>query len=115
MRTSDERVAELHKRMDTLKKDRDDRTFRVWSAVAFASAFALTIALALLIWKLPFKMPETGIDGATASLFAENEGLGIIVTAILAFLLGSLVTVLCYRIKKHQDEKRQAEKLSEEK
>lgn len=105
MRTSDERVAELHKRMDTLKKDRDDRNFRVWSAVAVAAAFALTIGLAVLIAKLPFKMPETEMDGAAASIFAENEALGIIVAAILAFTLGAMVTVFCFRLKKHQEEK----------
>lgn len=105
MRTSDERIAELHKRMDTLKKEKDLRVFRIWSTVAVAAAFVLAIGLAVLIAKLPFKMPETEMDGAAASIFAENEALGIIVAAILAFTLGVMVTVLCFRLKKHQEEK----------
>lgn len=105
MRTSDERIAELHKRMDTLKKEKDLRVFRIWNTVAVAAAFALAIGLAVLIAKLPFKMPETEMSGAAASIFAENEALGIIVAAILAFTLGVMVTVLCFRLKKHQEEK----------
>ena len=114
MRTSDERVKELHERMTALKKERDHRTYRILSAAAVAVCLAFAVGLAVLISKVSVRLPDTEMEGAAASIFAENEALGIIVAAILAFTLGVMVTVFCFRLRMHQDEEHPKEEPQEE-
>ena len=105
MRTSEERVQELHARMNTLTETKNRRRFILTSAAAFAVCIALTVAMALMISKLPVRIPGESGESAAASIFAEHEALGYVVIALLAFCLGSLVTIFCFRIKKHLEEK----------
>ena len=42
--------------------------------------------------------------GAAASIFADHAVLGYVVIALLAFCLGTLATVFCFRVKKHKKE-----------
>ena len=82
MRTSEERIRELHRRMNTLEEADRRRRCRV-------------------IARLPVQAAPAGIGGAAASIFAEQSVLGYVVIALLAFCLGSLVTIFCFRLKKH--------------
>ena len=106
MRTSEERVRELHSRMDKRAEMKDRRSFMVKTAVIFAVCFALMIGMALVIARLPIQSPGASPESATASIFAEHEALGYVVIAVLAFCLGALATILCFRMKKHMEEKR---------
>ena len=94
MRTSEERVQEMHRRMGTLKTAKIRRYRRI-SAVFCAACFALTVGLALVM-----------SGSAAASIFTGREALGSVVIAILAFCLGALVTILCFRVRKHTEENR---------
>lgn len=101
MRTSDERVRELHQRMETLTEKRNNRQFIIQSAAICTACLAVVIALALIIAKLPVLAPEAAESMAAASIFASHTTLGYIVIALLAFCLGALVTAFCFRVKRN--------------
>ena len=102
MRTSEERVQELHRRMDDMKKEKERRVFRIEAAAAGVLSLAAVIVMALLISRMPMIGPEAQEAGAAGSIFANNVSLGYIVVALLAFFLGTVVTVFCVRIKKQK-------------
>ena len=99
MRTSEERIEELHRRMDALKQARALRRYRLICAAACAAALILTVLLALGVSGLPAQSGETVPGSITASVFAGNETAGYVVVALIALCLGVLVTVFCFRIK----------------
>ena len=105
MRTSEERVQEMHRRMGTLKTAKIRRYRRI-SAVSCAACFALAIGLALVMSRLQTETPGGVPGSAAASIFTGHEALGYVVIAILAFCLGALVTILCFRVRKHTEENR---------
>ena len=104
MRTSEERVRELHRRMGVMEREKGRRRVMLMSAAACTACLAVTVVLALVIASLPVQAPG-GINGsAAASIFADNASLGYMVVAQLAFCLGALVTVFCFRIRMHMEE-----------
>ena len=106
MRTSEERISELHRRMTLMEQEKSRRRYRLEAALLCAACVVLTLLLAFLISQIPVRIPEGEIGGAAASIFAENEVLGYIVTAFLAFCLGALATILCFRLKRGTEEKK---------
>ena len=104
MRTSEERVQELHRRMNTMEKAKSHRRVQLMCAAACTACLAITIAMALIIASLPIQAPGEITGSAAASIFADHTSLGYVVVALLAFCLGALVTVFCFRMKKHMKE-----------
>ena len=45
-------------------------------------------------------------DALAIGFFAEHDALGYTAAALLAFGLGILVTVFCFRIRKHKEEEK---------
>ena len=105
MRTSEERVQELHRRMNAMEKARNRRRYQMICAAACTACLAITVVMALVIAHLPIQSPIEGTGGAAASIFADHADLGYVVVALLAFCLGALVTVFCFRMKKHMKER----------
>ena len=105
MRTSDERLDELHRRMDKRKRDKNDRSLLLKSGAACAAGVAGTVAAALLIANAPYRNPEAAESGIPGSIIAAQSALGYIVIGLLAFCLGALVTIFCFRLRKHLEEK----------
>ena len=60
--------------------------------------------MALVIAHNPVQVSGEGSGSASASSFANNGVLGYIVIALLAFCLGVLVTVFCFRMRNHMNE-----------
>ena len=81
MRTSEERIRELHCRMDVMQEKEIHRRY-----VARCTAAAASVGGPVL----------------SGSIFADHEALGYVVTAFLAFCLGALVTILCFRLKRRE-------------
>ena len=106
MRTSEERVLELHRRMAAMEQEKRRRADRLQGAVLYVSGLAAAILLAVLIAQAPTGTSLTGIGIATASVFAGRPALKYIVVALLAFILGALVTILCFRLKRRKEERR---------
>ncbi len=101
MRTSEERINELHRRMDAMNV----RRYRLVTAASFAACLLIVVIMAVVVSRLPLQQSGENVVGAMASIFAEQAYLGYIVIAILAFCLGSMVTVFCFRIRKQMLEK----------
>ena len=100
MRTSEQRVAELHHRMDALKQVRALRRYRLTCVAACAAALIVAVLMALGVSRLPIQANDAVSGSAAASFFAEHTALGYIVAALLALCLGVLVTVFCFRLKR---------------
>ena len=105
MRTSEERVQELHRRMRAMEDARNRHRYRLVCAAACSASLAISIVMAVVIANLPIQAPGEGMGGAAASIFVNHAALGYVVVALLAFCLGTLVTIFCFRIKKHMKEK----------
>lgn len=110
MRTYDERVEELHRRMTTRKEGKGHRRYLVQSGALGTVCLAMTVMLALLVARTPFQDPEMVGSGVTASIFADHAAFGYIVVALVAFCLGTLVTVFCFRLRMHMEEKSDADR-----
>lgn len=104
MRTSEERVQELHRRMNAMEKAKNRRRYQLMCAAACTTCLAIIIAMALVIASLPIQSPGEITGSAAASIFADHASLGYVVVALLAFCLGVLVTIFCFRMKKHVKE-----------
>ena len=105
MRTNEERVKELHRRMMHRKKEKNIRKYALQCAAACAVCLVITVVIAFVIAHAPVPAPSVGADGVSASMFAGHALLGYVVVALLAFCLGAVVTVFCFRLRKHMEEK----------
>lgn len=105
MRTSEERIQELHRRMNAMKEAKSRRRYRLVCSAACVASLTITILLALIIARLPYQAPGEITGSAAASIFADRASLGYVVIALLAFCLGALVTIFCFRMKKHMKER----------
>ena len=106
MRTSEERPAKLHRRMEAMREARDRRRYLLVSASACTACLAAAILLSVVFSRIQLQPSGTIGNSAAASAFSSSA-LGFVVTAVIAFFLGAFVTVFCFRIKKHlKDPKR---------
>ena len=104
MRTSEERVQELHRRMNVMEKAKSRRRVRLMCTAVCAASLVVTVAMALIVASLPIQSTGEITGSAAASIFTDHASLGYVVIALLAFCLGVLVTVFCVRMKKHLKE-----------
>ena len=104
MRTCDERVEALHLRMHARRREKAAHRTRRITAAAYAVSTAAAVLLALLIAGAPVRHADAAFAGVSASIFADHAWLGYIVTALLAFCLGALVTALCARLRFRADD-----------
>lgn len=105
MRTSDERLQELHRRMAAMKNVRIRRTMRIHCAAVCTAALAAVLLVAFSVANTPVKTPDAVIYGTSASIFADHGALGYIVVSVTALCLGVLATILCFRLKARAKEK----------
>ncbi len=106
MRTNEERIAAMHKRAAELEKENRQRRVRIIQAVSAAACFAAVIVLSCFMPGFSQALVSGNSQGGmSASVFSENTALGYIVIGALAFLLGSAVTIFCFRLKKWQKDK----------
>ena len=104
MRTSEERIRELHCRMDVMQEKEIHRRYVARCTAAAAACLAVAVLLAAVISQAMARVSEYpgGAPAFSGSIFADHEALGYVVTAFLAFCLGTLVTILCFRLKRRE-------------
>ena len=100
MRTSEERIAELHHRMDALKRAKALRRYRLTCAAACTAALFITVLMAWSVSRLPVQASDAASGSAAASVFSGHPALGYVVAALAALCLGVLVTIFCFRLKR---------------
>lgn len=102
MRTNEQRIAALHRRAGEIKKENRRYRVRLVQFASCAACFLLVLVLALWIPETETVPALSGTGSMSASIFTDSGYLGYIVIGIVAFLLGSAVTVFCIRMKKWQ-------------
>ena len=102
MRTSEERMRELHRRMDALMRKKARRRDALICAGAFSACLTAAVLLALGASRAPVRAQGEPAGGASASIFAGGPAPGYIAVAVLAFLLGAAAAILCFRLRKRR-------------
>ena len=105
MRTSEERIEELHRRMKKRENDKNNRSFMLKSGAVCAAGLAITVAMAFVISKAPGFDSDADMTGIPGSIIAAHAALGYVAIGLLAFCLGVSVTVFCFRLRKHSEDK----------
>ncbi len=97
MKTTEELILAVHARAATLRRKR--------IASAGAASGALMVALAALIGRLGGLTHRPAAEGyAGASMLSEDAG-GYVLAAVLAFMLGVVVTVACVQGRKRKTDR----------
>jgi len=100
--TSDEALKEIMLRSERISRRKDQRTCRVLSAAA-AGLFALLI---FMIAILPGRGASSSFGSVYGSFLLRQESGGYILVAVIAFLVGAAVALLCLRRKKQINDKK---------
>lgn len=104
MRTAEERVEELHRRTAALRQAKLRRRNRLLGGAAVCICLALSILFAAAVAHASASASGAMPAGAAASIFADHAGLGFVLVAVVAFCLGALVTILCFRLKMQRED-----------
>jgi hypothetical protein len=107
MRTSEERIAELHRRMRVLAGEKQ-------LCFAFTEAFAVCLIAVILfavgISRVPMVVAfETIPASFSASIFSNHAALKYIVVGIVALCLGILITLFCSRVKYNMEKEEESD------
>ena len=105
MRTSEERVQELHCRMKAMKYKKSFKSYAIKCTAVCAACLAVAVAVAIMVASLPVIGPDSAPGAAAASIFTDHSALGYVVVAILSLCLGAFVTVFCFRMRRHLEDR----------
>lgn len=101
MRSHEERMAAVKRRVAEIERQKKLRRAKIGAAVAVAACLGLIVGVSCLMPGIVIQM--IGVEDYSsydmaASIFS-GTAFGYAVIALLAFVLGVCVTVLCYRIR----------------
>ena len=101
MRSNEERVVEVKRRIAEKERQKKLRRSRIAAVSAVAACLVLILVLSLFMPGIAGQLRPGGYSDyeMVASMFGENGALGYIIIGLLAFLLGVCVTILCFRIR----------------
>ena len=94
--TTEEALEQIRRRREQIVARRDRRVFRILSG----SAGALFAALVLVIAVIPGKIGVTSAGSVYGSFILSPEAGGYVLAAVIAFVLGVCVTLLCMHVRK---------------
>lgn len=106
MRSTEERVAAVKRRMAHIERRKKQRTRRIAALSSVAACFAVIVGVSLALPGISENMSSLDYAGyeTAASIFAGNACAGYILIGLLAFVLGVGVTILCIKLKAHQEQ-----------
>lgn len=111
MRSHEERVAAVKRRIAEAEQEKRLRRSRMATVCSVAACLILIVGLSVVMPGIMSGM--AGVDysggGTTASIFGDSAVIGYIVIGLIAFLLGVCVTILCFRVRKFQREGKKEE------
>ena len=108
MRTNEERIAAMHSRAAELNKQHRAHKVRVLQSAGATIMRAIFMPRIADFNTVP---AEGASDSRNASVFSDSGALGLIVIAIIAFLLGVSTAIFCFRLKEWKDDKDEEEAL----
>lgn len=98
MRSTDEQLQEIMRRVEIVKEKRSIRNRIHASAIASCACVALLIAVCFCLPRLTFMTESTGMQ-QYGSLLLAAPYTGYVVVGVIAFALGVCVTLLCIHWK----------------
>ena len=115
MRSHEERVSEVKRRIAANEREKRLRRGRMTAAPAAAACLALIVGASLAMPGIAARLRSGDHSGpeTAASMYGGSAALGYIVIGLLAFLLGVCVTILCFRLRQ-MERKDTQDKESEE-
>ena len=93
MRTTEERIEQLHRRAHEIKRESDKRAVRGWGGVSAALFVVLLVVTANLTGGMELA-DGSGLTGS--SLLGESAG-GYVLAAVIAFFVGAIITAVIYK------------------
>ena len=101
MRSNEERVVEVKRRIAEKERQKKLRRSRIAAVSAVAACLVLIVVLSLFMPGIAGQLRPGGYSDyeMAASMFGEHGALGYIIIGLLAFFLGVCVTILCFRIR----------------
>lgn len=111
MRSHEERVSAVKRRVAEQRRKRQRRRDRGIISAAVAACLGLIVALSAWLPAMMDKASAGSYAGhlASASMFAGSAAVSYLVIGLLSFVLGVCVTILCFRIRSFQREERETE------
>ncbi|MCR5829057.1 MAG: DUF4179 domain-containing protein [Lachnospiraceae bacterium] len=103
MRTDEERLSAMHKRVEQLEeRNRNRKTWGITAAVVALSLAIIVFAAIGVDVGVGNSQTLTIGESMSASIFASSAAIGYVVIGILAFILGIGVAILCYRLRRSE-------------
>ena len=106
MRSHEERVTEVKRRIAAGEREKQQRRGRAIAFAAAAACHSLIVGASLAMPGIAARI-QTGDDSGpetAASMYGGSAALGYVAVGLLAFLLGIFVTILCFRIRRMERE-----------
>lgn len=109
MRTTEERMRLIGKRTAEIRRQEEEKKRRMQDGLCLAACLILVVVIGAFLPGVVsgFSYENVGAMSGAASLVGSSEALGYIVMGMLSFALGVCVTVLLYRLRRHEERKRQ--------
>ncbi len=106
MRSSEERIAAVKRRAAQLERRKTRLRSRMLAVASAAACLALIIGLAAAMPGITADIDAQNYAGfeTAATMLGSGGALGYLVMALLAFLLGVCVTILCFRLRRREEE-----------
>ncbi len=106
MRSNEERIRQLHENAHRLRRKRALRRLRAACVSAGALCLAFIVSLALSVsYAAPRVSGGDLSEHRMASIFIPTGASGYVLVAVVALVLGALLTVFCFRLKKWMGER----------
>ena len=101
MRSTEERVAAVKRRVAQIERQKRQRKNRIVALSSVAACLAVIVGAAFAMPGISEKLLVGDYAGyeAAASIFSSSAAAGYIIIGLLAFVLGVCVTVLCFGLK----------------
>ncbi len=98
MRSNDERVAAVEKRVKEWERQKKQRLSRYIGLSAAAACLLIVIGIGVAMPGIMAGLTEGDYTstGMMASIFYEGSTLGYVLIGLMAFILGACLTVLCF-------------------
>ena len=111
MRSTEERVAAVKRRVAQIERQKRQRKNRIVALSSVAACLAVIVGAAFAMPAISEKLLVGDYAGyeAAASIFSSSAAAGYIIIGLLAFVLGVCVTVLCFKLRKFRKKDEETE------
>ena len=110
MRSHEDRIREVRRRITELERRKRIQRSRIALAVSVAASLILIVVLSAAMPDIAdrFEAGKYTVFQSAASMSYASDMTGYVIIGFLAFVLGVIVTILCFRLREYwRDEESQ--------